>query len=318
MPDQLTPAGQSEPAGRPDQLDTVGVVGLGHMGLPMAQRLVAAGYRVLGSDVSASNLEAAASAGVEPAGSPARLAAECDAIVLMLPNSDIVDAVAAQIAESDAAARRCTTVIDMSSSEPLRTRALGDRLDGRGIRLIDAPVSGGVIGAVAGTLTIMVGGPQADFDRLEPMLRELGSRVLHVGDVGSGHAVKALNNLMSAAHLIVASETAVVATRFGIDPAVLLEVVNGSSGRSGSTELKLPRYVLPGTFDSGFSAALMEKDVRIAGALAESLGVETTLSDAAISRWRELNAQLPGDADHTAIIRPLERQAGVEVRSSLG
>lgn len=318
MPDQPTPAGQHSIAGQ-DQFDTVGIVGLGHMGLPMAQRLVAAGYRVLGSDVSASNLEAAASAGVEPAGSPAELAAQCDAIVLMLPNSDIVDAVAAQIAESDAgSARRCTTVIDMSSSEPLRTRALGERLDARGIRLIDAPVSGGVIGAVAGTLTIMVGGPQADFDRLEPMLRELGSRVLHVGDVGSGHAVKALNNLMSAAHLIVASETAVVATRFGIDPAVLLEVVNGSSGRSGSTELKLPRYVLPGTFDSGFSAALMEKDVRIAGALAESLGIETTLSDAAIQRWRKLNAQLPGDADHTAIIRPLEQQAGIEVRSSLG
>lgn len=314
MPEQDTPAGAAaaDAAGVPM---TIGFVGLGNMGLPMSQRLVAAGYRVLGSDVSAANLQAAASAGIEPVEAVTELASRCDAVLLMLPNSDIVDAVAAQLAETDTATRTSTVIIDMSSSEPQRTRALAERLARQGIHLLDAPVSGGVVGAVNGALTIMVGGDATEFERFAPLLRELGGRVVRVGDVGAGHAVKALNNLMSAAHLIVSSEAAVVAARFGIDPAVLLEVVNGSSGRSGSSELKLPRYVLPGTFNSGFSSALMEKDVRIARALAKSLGVQTTLSDAVVDRWQELNAQLPTGADHTEIIRPLEQQAGTEVRS---
>ncbi|OJU21344.1 MAG: hypothetical protein BGN95_06000 [Sphingomonas sp. 66-10] len=292
----------------------LGLIGLGHMGTPMAERLVAAGHRVVGFDASPAGREDAAARGIEVLADAGQVGRAAQVVILMLPNSDIVESVAAQLAAIPAAERAVSIVVDMSSSEPERTRALAARLAEDGIELVDAPVSGGVVGAVGGTLTIMVGGSVSQFDDLAGILDALGSRVVRAGDVGAGHAVKALNNLMSAAHLLVSDEAAIAATRFGVDPEVFLAIVNTSSGRSGSTELKLPRYVVPGTFDSGFSAALLEKDVRIATALGRGLGLDMSLSDAVRERWEQLNAELPAGADHTEIIRPLERRAGVEVR----
>jgi len=292
----------------------LGLIGLGHMGGPMAERLAAAGHRVVGFDASPAGREDAAARGIEVLSGAEEVGRAAQVVILMLPNSDIVESVAAQLVAIPAAERAVTVVVDMSSSEPERTRALAVRLAEAGIELVDAPVSGGVVGAVGGTLTIMVGGSVAQFDDLADVLGVLGSRVVRAGDVGAGHAVKALNNLMSAAHLMVSDEAAIAATRFGVDPEVFLAIVNTSSGRSGSTELKLPRYVLPGSFDSGFSAALLEKDVRIATALGRGLGLDMTLSDAVHARWEELNAELQPGADHTEIIRPLEQRAGVDVR----
>jgi 3-hydroxyisobutyrate dehydrogenase len=194
-------------------------------------------------------------------------------------------------------------VIDMGSSEPQRTRRLAARAGELGIELLDAPVSGGVPAAVAGTLTIMVGGPAAVLDRQRPMLELLGARIVHVGDHGAGHAVKALNNLMSAAHLLATSEAMHAAAAFGLDLKVVLDVVNTSSGRSGSTENKWPNFVLPGTFDSGFSLDLMVKDMRIALGVAEVGGVTTPLSRRAIELWEHAAAILPPGADHTEIAR---------------
>ena len=230
------------------------------------------------------------------------MAESSDIVVLMLPSSDDVETV---LLDGGALAAMApgTVVVDMGSSEPTRTRRLAADAGSAGVAFVDAPVSGGVRAAVAGTLTIMVGGPAAPVERVQPILAELGARVVHVGDAGAGHAVKALNNLMSASHLLVTSEAMRTAEAFGLDLGVVLDVVNTSSGRSGSTENKWPNFVIPGTFDSGFAFELMVKDMAIAVALAESAGVDAALSRRALELWRSGAASLPPGADHTEIAR---------------
>ena len=164
----------------------------------------------------------------------------------------------------------------------------------------------GSTGARAGTLTIMVGGPSAAFARFKPMLSALGKRVVHAGDVGAGHAVKALNNLMSAAHLLASSEALIAGRRFGLDPAVMLEIINSSSGRSWSTENKWPVFVLTEKYDAGFSVRLMVKDIKLALGIEHAAGVPSAASEAVVATWEEALAELGPDADHTAIARWLE------------
>lgn len=286
-------------------MSEVGFVGLGKMGGPMAARLVRAGHRVLGYDPVQAAGEALAEQGGIVVSSVADAAAEV--VVLMLPDSDVVEAVLFEGGLA-AALPPGTLVIDMSSSAPTRTQDVARRLDEAGLVLVDAPVSGGVSGAVAGTLTIMLGGSDAAAARATPVVAALGS-VRHVGPVGAGHAVKALNNLLSATHLWATSEAILVGERFGLDPATMLDAINTSSGRSGSTQKKWPDFVLPGTFDSGFSLALMLKDMRIASDLAHRLGMPVELGDAAVRRWAEAREGLPSDADHTEIVRWLRDAA---------
>ncbi len=192
----------------------------------------------------------------------------------------------------------------MSSSDPARTRVLAELVAAAGVTLIDAPVSGGVAGARAGTLTVMVGGPPAAFERFKPMLAAIGKRVVHAGDVGAGHAVKALNNLMSAAHLLASSEALIAGRRFGLDPAVMLEIINGSSGRSWSTENKWPNYVLTEKYDAGFPVRLMVKDIKLAlGHRARDRRAGRGVARRSWPRGRRRSPTCPPDADHTAIAR---------------
>jgi 3-hydroxyisobutyrate dehydrogenase len=218
----------------------------------------------------------------------------------MLPSSDIVEAT---IHDGEFAVAHGATVIDMSSSEPMRTRALAAELAERGVTLIDAPVSGGVSRARTGELTIMVGG---DPEPVAPVLAHLG-KVTRAGAVGSGHAVKALNNLLSATHLLVTSEAILAGERFGLDPEVMLAIFNSSSGRSGSTETKWPAFVLPGTFDSGFGLRLMLKDMRIATGLADQVGAPDPLGHAAAELWARAADALEPTADHTEIVTWLRK-----------
>ncbi|GAA3662104.1 NAD(P)-dependent oxidoreductase [Microbacterium marinilacus] len=280
-------------------MSRIAFVGLGNMGSPMSRRLIEAGHEVVGSDPAEAARDRLIEAGGEVAGSAPEAARGASAVVLMLPNSAVVAAVADELLAADALAAG-SIVIDMSSSEPLATRALRDRLAERDVRLADAPVSGGVKGAVAGSLTIMLGSDAADRDELHALLAPLG-RVVDCGEVGAGHALKALNNLMSATHLWATSEAMEVGRRFGLDPQVVLDVVNGSSGRSGSTDNKWPNFILPGTYDSGFGLRLMLKDMRIAAALADDLGAPLALGAEAIARWAEAAESLPADADHTRV-----------------
>jgi 3-hydroxyisobutyrate dehydrogenase len=272
------------------------------MGRPMSARLGAAGFHVAGFDIDATARERAQAPGVEPGETLAAVAAGAGTVILILPNSDIVHRVVIEdglleVLESDA------LLIDMSSSDPIATRELAARVHERGARLIDAPVSGGVAGALAGTLTIMVGGAEEDLARCRPALESLGKDVIRVGDVGAGHAVKALNNLLSATSLLVSAEALATAQEFGLDPQVVLDVVNRSSGRSWSTELKFPKFVLPGRFDSGFGLRLMLKDMRIAVDLARAMGTPATVGEAAVAAWARAADALADDADHTEIAR---------------
>ncbi|MBQ0826548.1 NAD(P)-dependent oxidoreductase [Streptomyces tagetis] len=293
---------------RTDADRAVAFLGLGSMGTPMARRLGAAGYRVTGHDPApgaAARLDGAP--GVTFAASAEAAVDGAAVVVLMLPDSAVVTSVLLDGGLLDRLPSG-TLLVDMGSSQPERTRDLAARAARGGVRLVDAPVSGGVTGAEAGMLTVMAGGDHADWERALPLLRVLGSRVLHVGPPGAGHALKALNNLMSATHLLVTSEAMLAGGRFGIDPAVMLDAVNGSSGRSGSTEQKWPRFVLPGGFDSGFALRLMVKDMRTATELAASTGGAAPLGEAALELWESAAADLPPTADHTEIVRWLERR----------
>ena len=286
---------------------TIGFVGLGRMGIPMTARLAAAGYHVQGFDVSETARAAfsAAGPGSFPVEDLGRVAAGAAAVVLMLPDSAVIRQVTGEQGLL-AAMRPGTMLIDMSSSEPAATRQLAVQAERSGITMIDAPVSGGVPGAVRGTLTIMAGGPAEVVAAARPMLEVLGSRVLHVGPAGAGHAVKALNNLLSGIHLLATSEAMLAGQESGLDPAVLLDVLNTSSGRSGSTENKWPNYVLTGSFDSGFGLRLLVKDMRIALGIAAETGSASRLAETAIDMWAEAARTLPPDADHTEIVKWLQ------------
>lgn len=279
----------------------IGFVGLGRMGRPMSARLAAAGYHVAGYDVSGEARRQASVLGVVEAATLGDVARGCDVLVLMLPGSEAVEGVLAEPTLLHSLSRGAL-VVDMSSSQPLRTREVAASLASRGFRMLDAPVSGGVSGAQAGTLTIMVGGDPADLAAVRPCLEVLG-RVVHTGAIGSGHAVKALNNLLSATHLWVTSEAMVAGQRFGIDPKVMLEVFNTSSGRSGSTDNKWPNFILTGTFDSGFGLSLMIKDIKIAVELAQQVGAPSLLGPEVLDLWARAAGDLPSGADHTEVAK---------------
>ncbi|ROR65780.1 NAD(P)-dependent oxidoreductase [Agrococcus jenensis] len=277
----------------------VALIGLGNMGTPMSRRLVDAGSSVRGYDLVPEARERLRDGGGTPADTAPEAAREATAVILMLPNSDVVDAVADELLEAGAIGEG-TLVVDMSSSEPARTRVLAERLADAGVAFADAPVSGGVRGAERGSLTIMLGARDADRERAHALLAPLG-RVVDCGDVGAGHAIKALNNLLSATHLWATSEAIEAGRRFGLDPEVMLSVFNGSSGKSGSTENKWPNFILPETFDSGFGLRLMLKDMRIATNLAAQVGMPSRLGEDAVDLWAEAAEGLASDADHTRV-----------------
>ncbi|MBN7809302.1 NAD(P)-dependent oxidoreductase, partial [Agrobacterium rosae] len=237
----------------------VAFIGLGMMGAPMARCLLKAGFDVVATDLSADALTAFVEAGGRSVENIVDVAAEADFVITMLPNGKIVREALLGENGLTTALRSGTLIVDMSSSAPFETRKLGEDLKVLGFELIDAPVSGGVRRAVDGTLAIMVGGEQASFDRALPVLQAMGSTVTPTGAIGSGHAVKALNNYVSAAGLQAACEAVLIAREFGIDPNVLTDVLNVSTGRNNSTEVKLKPFVIPENFTSGFSMALMAK-----------------------------------------------------------
>ena len=285
---------------------TIAFFGLGRMGTPMTRRLLAAGYDVRGFDVDAAARDRFAETAARDAPATATAAVEgATALVLMLPDSTAVREALAVSGVLDALAPDAL-VVDMGSSDPMQTRELAGEVEGHGLAFVDAPVSGGVVGAEAGTLTIMVGGEAGPVARCRPLLEELGGNILHVGSTGAGHALKALNNLLSATHLLASVEVLRVGRRFGLDPETMVAAINTSTGRSWSTEHKLPRFVIPETFDAGFAMRLMTKDVQIALELARATDTAVPLGDATGALWQQAAGALAADADHTEIARWVE------------
>ena len=279
----------------------VGFIGLGNMGSPMAAHLVEAGFALTVADAApgvtegfvAEHPTAIAAAGPESF-------ATVQALILMLPTSEIVEDVLEGDKVADALPPGCL-VIDMSSSEPLRTRRLAARLQAGGLSMLDAPVSGGVRGARAARLSVLVGGSEADLARATPVLNAMAGTIIRVGDIGSGHAAKALNNLVSAATMSITVEALVLAEAFGISADTMTKVLNSSSGRSNTSENKVAQFMTSGSFDSGFSLQLMAKDVGLAIGLARALDRPVEVADHVADQWRRLAGQVNPATDHTQL-----------------
>ncbi|MBN9583486.1 MAG: NAD(P)-dependent oxidoreductase [Afipia sp.] len=283
--------------------DTVVFVGLGQMGLPMARRCIAAGFAVRGADPSQAARDALAAAGGEAFATGREAARGAQLLITMLPDSKVVrEAVIGEQGVADVLASGAL-VIDMSSSVPVDTQALGRVLAGRGIGLIDAPVSGGVKRAIDGTLSIMAGGEADHVARARPVLEAMARAVFATGPLGSGHAMKALNNYVSAAGLIAACEALLVGRRFGLEPDTIIDVLNASTGKNNSTDVKMKQFVISETFASGFSLALMAKDLRIAADLTQQMGLAPSQAEAVAVLWEQARGTLGPAADHTDIYR---------------
>jgi 3-hydroxyisobutyrate dehydrogenase len=266
------------------------------MGQPMAANLAKEGFAVRSFDLNGTG----SSSSVQDAAAGAEL------MITMLPDGKAVRAVVLLALPALASG---AVVVDMSSSDPAATRLLGAVLAARGIELVDAPVSGAVPKAIDGTLTIMVGGTEAALARVRPVLEKLGNRIVHVGALGAGHAVKALNNYLGAAGTLAGFEALLVAHAYGLDPKPMLEAINASTGRNSATERKIPQQVLTGAFASGFKLALMVKDVGIAARLARDLGIDAPYLREALKLWRDAQRRLPADADHTRVYEYLKRRS---------
>lgn len=285
---------------------SVAFIGLGRMGAPMAARLAAAGYAVRGCDLDAA---ARAGAGFTAFATSAEAAAGAEAVVTMLPDGAAVRAALLGPEGAAAAAAHGAAVIDMSSAAPLDTRRLGGDLAALGLTLVDAPVSGGRRRAEDGSLAIMAGGDAAAVDRAAPLLAAMGARLFRTGALGSGHAMKALNNYVSGAGMVAAMEALIVARAFGLEPETVVDVLNASTGRNNTTEVKLKPFVLSETWASGFALGLMAKDIGIAADLARGLGLDMAALAETAARWSDArDASAPG-ADHTEIYRYLQDRA---------
>ncbi|MFF3567488.1 NAD(P)-dependent oxidoreductase [Nocardia jiangxiensis] len=279
----------------------IAFVGLGNMGAHMSRRLVESGYQVVGFDLQEAAGRALTEAGGTVAASAAQAVAGAGIVILMLPNSTAVEAVLGD-AEVLGGLGSGTIIVDMGSSEPTSTRRLAVALAERGVTLVDGPVSGGVSGAAAGTLTIMAGGAEDVVAQVSSTLATLGTW-LRVGDTGAGHALKSINNLLAAVQLLATAEGVAIGRSFGLDPEVMIATINAASGRSSASEIKFPRFVLPETYDSGFALRLMLKDIRIATGLAAELGIGAALGDRAVQVWSQAATDLGPAADQTEIAR---------------
>ena len=291
----------------------LGFIGLGKMGNPMAQRLLDAGYQLTVFDVRAESVAALVARGARAATSPAALADAVDTVLLSLPDPAIVRAVVLG-ANGVSSGARVKTVIDLSTTGATAAREIAGALATKGIIGVDSPVSGGVAGAVKGTLAVMVACPQTLFVDLQPMLKTFG-RVFFVGvEAGMGQTMKLANNLLSATAMAATSEAIVFGVKAGLDPAIMVDVINAGSGRNAASQDKFPKAILPRTFDFGFTNALMYKDVRLCLEEAAAAGVPMTVGTAVREIWQRCYEEIGGDQDFTTIAQLVERAAGVEIK----
>lgn len=285
-----------------ENFKTVGVIGLGNMGRGMALTLQRSGYAVLGLDKSEQVSSVAREAGIPLASSLPELAKACTAIVLSLPTSAIVRAVLEGDEGLLANAAPGTLLIDTTTADPQITRELAVTLKDKGFRFIDAPVSGGPTGAMKGELTMFIGGSDDDVAYANPILSALGTKRFHIGDVSAGHVAKLINNLLTASHLVTASEAFRLANAAGISTDQLIEAVNAGSGRSGVTLFNYPNRILNNTYSSGFTMQLMRKDVNLAVSLGDALGLSLPTVSVIGDIWKSSASALADGEDFNRIV----------------
>jgi 3-hydroxyisobutyrate dehydrogenase len=280
----------------------VGVIGLGAMGRGMALSLQRAGHRVLGFDALATTREALQTEGVEIAHTLAPLCQQCDIVILSLPTATIVEGVIAGEGGILCHARPGLLVVDTSTSHPDTTRRMAALMQAAGMALIDAPVSGGPKGAHAGTMTMVIGGEDADVARAMPVLEDMSAKRVHIGPVGAGHVTKIINNLLCAAHLLTGAEALRIAHEAGVDAMRMLEGLNAGSGRSGVSQVNFPNWVLNDAFDSGFTMKLMRKDVRLAAQFISELGLDLPMAADTARLWADSEAVIGDGEDFNRIV----------------
>lgn len=292
---------------------SLGFVGLGRMGGPMSGRLVERGFKVVGYDLSPEAAATATEKGVEIVGSPSEVGAKADLAFVSLPAPDLVYSVVAG-EDGIASGGRAKTIIDISTTGPSVAQKTAAALADKGIVWIDCPISGGIAGAVNGTLALMVSGPKDAFEEVEDTLTTFG-KIFFVGEKpGLAQVAKLANNLLAAAAMVVSSEAMVMGVKAGIDPHILLDIINASSGRNSATQDKFPRSVLPGTFDFGFATGLSYKDVRLCIDEAEAMGVPMISGAVVRQILAATNAKYGPASDFTSIVKITEEWAGTQVR----
>lgn len=288
----------------------LGLIGLGNIGEPVCRNLLEEGYEVFVYDVDREAMARLENTAAEPAESPRALASAADVVLLSLPNSAVVEEIVLGedgLLESLSPGK---VLIDTSSSKPSSTRMISGRLAEGGVDMLDAPVSGGVMKAREGTLAVMVGGKREVFERCSSILRAFGGQIFFVGDHGVGHLTKALNNLLSATTLASAAEAVILAEKAGLSAELFVEVINASNGRSYSTEVKFPKYILDRSFDDGFATTLMSKDLKIALEAAAEMDFPMLIGSTVAQVWQTAVAQGNGARNHTEIYAFLEDMTG--------
>lgn len=290
----------------------VAFLGLGAIGYPMARRIAQAGFELAvwnRSPEKSAELARAVSARV--AATPADAARGAAVIVTCLPTSEEVESVTFGGDGLASTMASGAIFVDCTSGDPHASRSIAARLANQGVDFLDAPVSGGVVGAEAGKLTVMCGGDAAALERARPVLQAFGAKIILCGPTGAGHAIKALSNALLAIHLWSTGEVLVAAAKAGVAPSIALDVINGSAGRSNSSENLIPQRVLTRKFPSTFRLALLDKDVRIAESIAREAGTPAGFIKLAHELFSRAHTELGEEVDHTAALQILERDAGV-------
>ena len=296
----------------------VGFIGLGNIGTPMARRVLRAGYPLVVFDVRAEQMAALSKDGATPARSPSDVAARSEVVLLSLPTSREVEQVTLGEEGVASGARRGLIVVDLTSGEPKRTANICARLAERGVTMLDAGVSGGVYGAEAGTLGIMVGGDAQALERVRPVLQHIGSNIFHLGPSGAGHLTKALNNYLALTNFLTALEALAVATKAGLDPAVVTDAINASGGSSWVLQKRIPNFVLKGDFSfrGGMAIDLTVKDLAAACQAAREQGVPTPIADLVHDMYVRFGNEMGAKTPSAGIARAYDRWAGKPIRDS--
>lgn len=290
----------------------IGFIGLGNMGAPMARRLIEAGHKLVVYDTRNEATAPFTALGAELASSPEDLADRVETVMASLPEPQVVAKVA--VGEGGLLhGKRIKCFVDLSTTGARMAQTIAAGLAKRDIVQLDSPVSGGVAGAEKGTLAVMVSGPPDHIDAVEDALSVFG-KVFIVGQKpGMGQTMKLANNFLSATAMAATSEAVVMGVKAGLDPSVMVDVINHGTGRNTASTDKFPRAVIPRKFNLGFATALMLKDVRLCFAEASALGVPHEVMSAVLSVWETANAEIGGDKDFTTVIQPIEKRAGVTV-----
>ena len=292
--------------------DVIGFVGLGRMGNPIGGRLLDAGYGLVVNDTRVDAIEALGGLGATPATSPSEVASAADTVLLSLPTPDVVESVV--LGESGVAqGSRVRTIVDLSTTGPRTAKRIAEKLSGTGVTWIDAPVSGGVGGAQAGTLAVMVSGPREVFERLQPILEVIGKPFFIGEEPGLAQMMKVVNNLLSGSAMAISAEAVAIGVKAGLDAATMIDVINAGSGRNSATLEKFPRSILNRRFDYGFAAGLMLKDIRLCLDEAEALGLSMPVANAVRALWQRTIDTLGPESDFTRIVETVEKDAGVVV-----